>query len=136
MSLLNHFPVGHKYACICCRSLKHQWAYAGYPKGSPINLECFKTPLRPLLDLLESELDLVYDPLHCVALVLRHMVFHALYLWVQEHALDKLDRFHTLLSEHLEEWRAPVAEGPQHHEFSISCVSAKQVLKMKNCGMV
>ena len=87
-------------------------------------------------DLLESELDLVYDPLHCVALVLRHMVFHALYLWVQEHALDKLDRFHTLLSEHLEEWRAPVAEGPQHHEFSISCVSAKQVLKMKNCGMV
>ena len=91
----------------------------------PLTLASFSTPLWPLIALLEDDLDLVYDPLHCVALVLRHMVFHALWLWMPKHSVVRLGKFRVLLLEHVAEWKAPTDEGPQKDDFSVSCFSVK-----------
>eukprot|EP01012_Entosiphon_sulcatum_P010167 TRINITY_DN15884_c0_g1_i1.p1 TRINITY_DN15884_c0_g1~~TRINITY_DN15884_c0_g1_i1.p1 ORF type:complete len:119 (+),score=6.43 TRINITY_DN15884_c0_g1_i1:34-357(+) len=59
----------------------------------------FQTECLPLLKLLSSRYDLVYDPLHCVALVLQHVVFHACYWCSTEYnntdALVQIFKKHT-----------------------------------------
>lgn len=128
VSLLSHHPVGHRYACICCRSLKEHWMYARYPKGAPLFLSHFSTALRPLLDLLESHLDVIYDPLHAVALVLRHMICHAVWLWMAKHCPNDVGRLSTIFMEHVEDWKAPQEEAPQKDEFSIAGIAAKALI--------
>ena len=69
----------------CCWAPKSHWKQAGYRKGALRRLEDFDMPNMDFLAFFSSFLDIVYDPLHCIALVLSHAVLHAIYPWVREH---------------------------------------------------
>ena len=71
-------------ACPACWASKRLWKLAEYQRASARSLHDFRTPCRKFLSLFDTPLDIVYDPLHCIALVISHAVFHALYLWFQE----------------------------------------------------
>ena len=83
-TILNHAPPGSELGCVFCWSMKTNWRLFGGPKGPLRVFENFDTRCRPFLDLFASMLDIIYDPLHCCALVLTHMVVHAIYFWVQQ----------------------------------------------------
>ena len=61
----------------------------------PRELDSFDTKCQPLLECFESRLDIIYDPPHCVALVLSHGVCHSLYLWT---TANEGDTYVVLLS--------------------------------------
>lgn len=129
--LLGANPVGHAYACVDCNSRKGQWEYAGYPRGRPLDLEHYRnSDCWSLLSLFKSILYLVYDPLHCVALVLRHMVFHAFWLWLEQRPQFSaaLSELRHVLATNVKSWRKPEQMGPGHQEFSLSGKIAKDVL--------
>ena len=84
-TVLNWVGPGDQRACPCCWAPKSHWKQAGYRKGALRRLKDFDTPNMDFLALFSSFLDIVYDPLHCIALVLSHAVLHAIYLWVREH---------------------------------------------------
>ena len=75
---------GDERACPACWAPKRLWKRAEYQRASARFLQNFRGPCRQFLSLFDSPLDIVYDPLHCIALVISHAVFHALYLWFQE----------------------------------------------------
>ena len=75
---------GDERACPACLAPKRLWKRSEYQLASARPLHDFRTPCRQFLSLFDSPLDIVYDPLHCIAPVISHAVFHALYLWFQE----------------------------------------------------
>jgi hypothetical protein len=97
--MLAWFPPSHELACPFCFLTKTQWKQPrwwsqGRPwppvvPGAPAN------PMLPILQLIPQSCVVcpiccphicqVYDPLHCLALVVTHGVLHAVALWVKEH---------------------------------------------------
>lgn len=83
-NLFRWFPPGHENACPECWAKRSSWKQAGYPKQPLRRLKDFDTPLGDFLNLFENIADIVYDPLHCVNLVVSHAIIHGLYWWAKQ----------------------------------------------------
>ena len=79
---------GYDRVCPACSAPKHMWQRALYRHAAPQRLNNFWTPCFQFLRLCGSDLDVVYDPSHCAALVISHAVFQSIYLWVQAHCSE------------------------------------------------
>ena len=72
---------GDKRACPACWAPKRLLKRAEYQHASARFPHDFRTPCCQFSSLFDSPLDIVHNPLHCIALVISHAVFHGLYLW-------------------------------------------------------
>lgn len=137
---------GHPEACFDCWLLRNDWKKPGRRGRRRLLKHFTNTPFRPLLELLESELDFVYDVSHCNALMLSHALFHALTLWARNMASDwpELEANLVALFKHhtRQGYRAPKSQkiaGPskkkkkgepsEPKEWRLSGNLAKDVLK-------
>ena len=83
-TILNWLGPGDERACPACWARKRLWKRAEYQRASARLCTISAPPAAIFLLLFDSPLDGAYDPLHCIALVITHAVFHGLYLWCQE----------------------------------------------------
>ena len=110
-TVLNWWGPSHPHACPECWGLRDDWKRPGHHEPCKRLLKHFRTPLAKFLALFESPLDIVYDVLHCVALVLCHWVLHGLVLWSRERpALNLEGRLVTLYRSRLNgSYKPPLA---------------------------
>ena len=120
---------GHEKACWACVALRRHWMYCDYMKQPQRPLESFfGGVLGFFLSLFETIDDIIYDVVHCLALVLRNMLLHALDIWVQDmsakypHLVDPglLGRLRDVYNKHLERcpYRPPDKRGPEYKGWS------------------
>lgn len=122
--LSNWVGPGDQWCCMFCFSAKAQWQARDF-SGAPLrDFDCWDTPLAPILGHFESILDIVYDPLHCVALLLSHTVCHALYFWAKSKIGESLaESLVALYKRHT---------GPAEQVF---CEAADEVVSLKDYAM-
>ena len=97
-TILDWVGPGEERACPACWAPKRLLKRAEYQHASARYLHDFCTPCRQFLSLFDRPLDIVYDPLHCISLVISHAVFGGLYLWFPENCSAEPSMQQELLS--------------------------------------
>jgi hypothetical protein len=101
--LLGWVGPGHECACPFCWTPRAVWKRVGYQVKAKRRLEDFDTPIGGLLRLFTSFEDLIYDPPHCIALLLTHIVIHALWFWIVQNDPFLQEGFTKLMRKHTQE---------------------------------
>ena len=132
--LSNWVGPGDQWCCMFCFSAKAQWQTRDFSGAVLRSFDDWDTPLAPLVQHFDSISDVVYDPLHCVALVLSHAVCHALYFWARTklgesyaQSLATLYIKHTVSKD--QTFVVAADEIVSLHDWAMSNKTAKKIVK-------
>ena len=84
---------GHPHACDECYITRDDMKRAGHEKAAFRDWHWVNSSMAPFLNLMKDPDDEVYDPGHCVALVLVHILLASLYFWLQTNDPEKMVAF-------------------------------------------
>lgn len=124
-------PNAKHNTCYCCPLPKETYRQARQPGGVPEKvLSEFDTFFGDWWALFDNVLDIVYDVLHCCALVAGHMVVHALVWWFGQFCpAAAVARLHTVLRVHTAWRKATASPKPEHKEWALSGKEVTALLK-------
>ena len=84
--------------------------------------------MSPFLNLVKDPGDAVYDPSHCVALVLVHIRLASLYFWLQTHDPEKTVAFEAICKEATRgSWKPPQNRKIEQGEWRATCKQTKSM---------
>ena len=98
-TLANWGPPGAPQPCPFCFATKAQFKAGGFQGATSRSHLDWDSPLKDLLHLIDHTNDIVYDPLHCCALVLGHAICGALFFFFKQHQPEKVDQLVSLFQQ-------------------------------------
>ena len=121
---------GHEEGCLECYARRGQWHIPGFEKQPVRLVQHCRTACKRFLQLFPDRRNIVYDPLHCIALVLTMILLHALDLLFQDKYPNHVEELRRIYRQHIQggEYRGPAHAGPEYKGWKLSNNQAKALL--------
>ena len=121
---------GHEEGCLECYARRGQWHIPGLEKQPMRLLQHCRTACKRVLQLFPDRRNIVYDPLHCIALVLTMILLHGLDLLFQDKHPNHVEELRRIYRQHIQggEYRGPAQAGPEYKGWKLSNNQAKALL--------
>ena len=116
--------------CLECYAWRGQWHIPEFEKQPVHLLQHCRTACKRFLQLFPDRRNIVYDPLHCIALVLTMILPHALDLLFQDKHPNHVEELRRIYRQHIQggEYRSLAQAGPEYKGWKLSNNQAKALL--------
>ena len=121
---------GHEEGCLECYARRGQWHIPGFEKQPVRLLQHCRTACKRFLQLFPDRRNIVYDPLHCIAMVHTMILLHALDLSFQDKHPNHVEELRRIYRQHIQggEYRSPAQAALEYKGWKLSNNQAKALL--------